>query len=65
MNKLIMRFNKNIYKRDIFYKAVEEVEKDFNLSINLKESEDFFEIDNENDAVKVADYYIYIFNENN
>ncbi len=59
-----MKFDKSIYKKKYFTKSIKEVEKDYNLNIDFVEKEDYFEIKDDDSAVKVADYYIYIYNEN-
>jgi len=60
-----MKFEKSIYKKKYFQKAVKEVERDYNINVLWEEKDTFFEIKEEDQAIKVADYYIYIYNENN
>ncbi len=60
-----MKFEKRLYKKTYFIKAIKEVEKDFWITVDWKETQDGFEIKNTDNAIKIADYYIYIYNEKN
>ena len=60
-----MKFDRSVYKKKYFSKAIKEVEKDYHIQIGYSENDNYFEIEDDNVAIKVADYYIYIYNEVN
>jgi len=58
-------FQKKLYKAKYLLKAKRELENDEWKKIKLIEKEDTWIVQDENDMLKLADYYIYIYNENN
>jgi len=63
---ILMKFNKSLYKKKYFLQSIKEVERDYSIDkVNFNENDNYFEIKDNDIAIKVADYYIYIYNEKN
>ena len=59
-----MEFDKSVYKKKYLIKSIKEVEQDYKIKVNYTETDKYLIIPNKDYAIKVADYYIYIYNEN-
>jgi len=60
-----MLFSFKVYKKKYLRQAIKELEKEMKKKVDYKEKENYLEINDEEVALQVADYYIYIYNENN